>query len=609
MFVCRHHFVDEHAKCPVQFIFHFANERRHLLNELIILGGVHNHEGLLPGFNWRFDHRTLRTEIDHLIPFDTTPAKDVVQRLKPMYPEISVKDVYSIRKKHESISLLNYLEVLKESNKNRMEINFTVSTECVSRKPEIKKKYKPRTKKGNYVTVDEMDALFRNAVDCDTPHEVREEEHRELTEMECEEERNGNTVEASVVDSFSLYFPVWNHLEHNTPILFVDGCHHKVYNMVILTIVTVDIDDKVILVAIGGVCAEKKDCWEEFMRPLFQRYKEKEFVIFSDRGEGFIAYMKSIQHECKWNHRFCVFHLFSNFVSYFSNDVCKINWKPIKDDCFDLFVSCATSFDESIINSSKKQLFEKMSSNRMSGTLEMKDIDDWISHNSPEQWMASCLPKGKEARYGYSGTSLAESYNSSILKERELQFVVLLDEIVKKEKRKQEEASIRKGIRKDNAIKHRVDEEYMKALNDNGPCIESSDVYFVQLSTDVRVHTCTINPLQCTCSVPLDEKRPCVHIAKAMKGKNRPASLLPQFYLYQSYNEFHQDQIVVPPLFMIKCDKNEELVFKERAKKYQDRFASTFKDSSCLNKWKKQNDNIERNNSMNIDLDMVRGSK
>ena len=97
--------------------------------------------------------------------------------------------------------------------------------------------------------------------------------------------------------------------------------------------------------------------------------------------------------------------------------------------------------------------------------------------------------------------------------------------------------------------------------------------------------------------------------AKAMKGKSGPASLLPQFYLYQSYNEFHQDQIVVPPLFMIKCDKNEKTVFKERAKKYQDRFASTFKDSSCLNKWKKQNDNIERNNSMNIDLDMVRGSK
>jgi len=317
---------------------------------------------------------------------------------------------------------------------------------------------------------------------------------------------------------------------------------------------------------------------------------------------------------------FSIINFDSDRIIDFANSLVDINEKlkrcPVCNNITDMEVCsiCANDNREEktifVVEKPKDiVLFEKMGSNMMSGTLEMKDIDDWISHNSPEQWMASCLPKGKEARYGYSGTSLAESYNSSILKERELQFVVLLDEIVKKEKRKQEEASIRKGTRKDNAIKHRVAEEYMKALNDNGPCIESSDVYFVQLSTDVRVHTCTINPLQCTCSVPLDEKRPCVHIAKAMKGKSGPASLLPQFYLYQSYNEFHQDQIVVPPLFMIKCDKNEKTVFKERAKKYQDRFASTFKDSSCLNKWKKQNDNIERNNSMNIDLDMVKGSK
>ena len=103
----------------------------------------------------------------------------------------------------------------------------------------------------------------------------------------------------------------------------------------------------------------------------------------------------------------------------------------------------------------------------------------------------------------------------------------------------------------------------------------------------------SVKPQFCSCDVPIDEKRPCEHIAALCRSTTtNPFGMLPDHLKFTSYAKFHSIPIIVPLLYTIKSDRKETTAF-EKKPQLKERFASTFKDDSCLKKWKRQGDSSD----------------
>ena len=136
---------------------------------------------------------------------------------------------------------------------------------------------------------------------------------------------------------------------------------------------------------------------------------------------------------------------------------------------------------------------------------------------------------------------------------------------------------IKCDILRDNQLGAHMNWNY--SCNNGLYIIKTGDVYDV---------FSTLKPMWCSCGVPTDQLRPCIHICFILKKQSlKPSSFIPNYYLRSSFLLFHSTPIALPQLSLVKCDEHERIAFQKRVKKGERRKKSTFKDSSCLLKWKK----------------------
>ena len=201
IFVCKYRFAS--IPCNVMFVFHFENVQRKLPKQMIVLGGTHVHEGVL--VDQRTSRDQLRSEIIDLVPLDNTPARQVCTKLQGKYPTVKERDVYAIRNQLSDISLSDYLNKVKEFNKDKMIVDIKEKKEPMQFKPKTKRKYIKKTKKQS-IPVTEMDIMFQN---WEKNGDVNgTEEHDEQVQQPDNEIEIADFL---IVESFYIFFPVFFH--------------------------------------------------------------------------------------------------------------------------------------------------------------------------------------------------------------------------------------------------------------------------------------------------------------------------------------------------------------------------------------------------------------
>ena len=585
MFVCKCYQIES-IKCPVAFVFYYKNDNHHLPNEMIVFGGQHNHEDLLIGQQFRMDKREMRNSMEDKIKYTSSTAKENVEAMRRDYPFVTTKDIYTLFNKHKDISFIQFLEETKRQNQETMIVEYKEhieQKEVKEEKPKMKRKKQVNEKQ--VTSIEEFNQLFSRQpellMEIDNDQNVEEtkqsDDQTNIVNTEGGEDGKTMLIESLCVDSFSLYFPIFFNLSHNIPLLFVDGCHHRKFNMTILVLATIDIMDKIQLVAIGGYRSESKESWKDFLKHLFERYSQHPFVIFSDRGTGFIAFMTEIENKCLWMQRFCIFHLFTNFVNDFFESK-KIKFHGIRDECYKTFVAMSTSFDITKVEEFKFKLINKINSTYNLIIITIDQLNKWIDEHQPEKWLATKLPEGKKQRFEHCSTSIVESYNGFIIKERNMDVLDMIVSIMEKEQTKQLEAIQSMEIKKI-VMKQSIYDELIEGLKPKWEVGIVNGMHCVKEINSKERFFCSLEPLYCSCGVPTDELRPCKNIARIGFGDKNASTYVPPYYHFASYLKLHQHPIVIPELSTIKCDPNEFLGYEKRKRQGERRKGSTFKDN------------------------------
>jgi len=215
-------------------------------------------------------------------------------------------------------------------------------------------------------------------------------------------------------------------------------------------------------------------------------------------------------------------------------------------------------------------------------------IQLWIENTEPTKWMGTKLPIGKKSRFGYSCSSIVESFNSHISKERELPLTNTIGLIIEKESLKGS------FVRDTNSpslffCKKDIQEEYLQTPNVQLTPIEYKGMRIINGGNGMKPILASLDRMYCSCGIPEDQKRYCIHLASLCRSSSKsPFDSLPSYYFYESYRKFHSIPLLTPSLYTIKKDRYETTAFTKR-NQLEHRIPSTFNDSSCLKKWKSTN--------------------
>lgn len=214
-------------------------------------------------------------------------------------------------------------------------------------------------------------------------------------------------------------------------------------------------------------------------------------------------------------------------------------------------------------------------------SISFEQMNKWIKDNNPDKWLGVSFDETRRERFGFSCSSIVESYNSKIIKWRKKQLITMVNEIVKNEQSNQSNSIL---FNSNNLFMEQIQSDFQEALKKQWSIILKDGHY--EVKTGLKVYSCVISPIWCSCGIPTEEKRPCIHLAYVLRGKQSPYSLLPSYYSFQSYYIFHHRVIIKPSLKELKRDRNESVIYEKRKEKNKKRKPSTFKDSFCLKKWK-----------------------
>ncbi|KAK8800631.1 hypothetical protein WA158_006949 [Blastocystis sp. Blastoise] len=191
------------------------------------------------------------------------------------------------------------------------------------------------------------------------------------------------------------------------PIIFLDGTHLKRTNQTLLTVVTITIERKLMLLAFGLYAVECSATWQNFQIHL-KRSLEKEHCstdnisFFSDMDKGLQNSIPKVFNECIPFS--CAFHVLKK--------ICR-KGSPLSIVMPQLILADDEEEWNKIINESLLSPTQIDKVNKYRGC-SLYNID---------------FPKDKRNRYGYISSSPAESFNNAIYKYRQLPVHQMLIEI------------------------------------------------------------------------------------------------------------------------------------------------------------------------------------
>lgn len=477
--------------------------------------------------------------------------------------------------------------------------------------------------------------------------EISEKENQ--NDQTTEQKENKETIDE--LQSLSIIFPVIESIKNGSlqPIIMIDGCFHKKKKCVIISAVTVDCDHNEILVGTSLCTSESEKGWAVLLEPLLNNLKDVNLTLISDMSKGLLAFLKHNENKyINCHHMFCCLHVFNSIVNklkiefsfLFSNSkkfflkhfipICKErNMEKtiilIKEFALELEKEIANEISDEnkaikISQKIKKKEERKQKKNDLMKDLimsfekkkdmegkriELKKFEEGsiahkiaviINSKVPNKFMASCFQK-EERRYGFTCSSVAESFNSTIVKDRYSDFNVLIFSLVQKQINIIERMNVKyNSLKGENYIGKQIDEtERVKTFKGN-VLVSDIEKNVVSLYPKNNTNNTATSPIAtvdfdnftCSCCYPNDYGSPCSHMlyVKVRRHEKEFLNKVPKYFISPDGYSYAKTPLVNVNIVDLGDNSKERYVFddKGKLKRYQ-RIPSLFKDEERLSKW------------------------